>query len=41
MSKVRIINDNHNFHVFVGEVDFWLSAKELVELYMELSHTKL
>lgn len=41
MKKIRIINDGHLFHVYVGDVDFWLSAEELVGLYFELSHVKL
>lgn len=41
MRQIEIINDNHQFHVFIGNTDFWLSPKELVELYLKLKHTKI
>lgn len=41
MKKIEIISDEHCHHVYVGNTDFWLDTKELLELYMKLGHTKL
>lgn len=41
MKKIEIISDDHRHHVYVGNIDFWLDAKELWELYMKLGHVKL
>lgn len=41
MKKIEIITDNHQHHIFVGDIDFWLDTLELVELYKKLGHTKL
>lgn len=41
MKKIKVINDNHQYHVFVGDTDFWLTIMELVELYKALGHTKI
>ncbi len=41
MKKIEIITDDHRYHVFVGNTDFWLNTLELVELYKKLRHVKL
>lgn len=41
MKTIKVINDDHRYHVFVGDVDFWLTTRELVELYKTLGHTKI
>ena len=41
MKKIEIITDDHRYHVYVGDTDFWLNTLELVELYKKLRHVKL
>lgn len=41
MKKIEIITDEHCYHVYVGNTDFWLNTLELVELYKKLRHVKL
>lgn len=41
MKKIQVISDNHNYHVYVGDTDFWLTTMELVELYKALEHTQI
>lgn len=40
MKKIEIITDEHRHHVYVGNIDFWLNNKELVELYLKLRHVE-
>lgn len=40
MKKIEIITDSHRHHVYVGNIDFWLDNKELVELYLKLGHVE-
>lgn len=40
MKKIEIITDSHRHHVYVGNIDFWLDNKELVELYWKLGHVE-
>ena len=40
MKKIEIITDSHRHHVYVGNIDFWLDNKELVELYLKLGHVQ-
>lgn len=37
MKKIEIITDE----LYVGNTDFWLNTKELLELYFKLGHVKL
>lgn len=41
MKNIEIITDEHRYHVYVGDTDFWLDTLELVELYKKLGHVKL
>lgn len=41
MKKIEIITDDHRYHVYVGNTDFWLNTLELFELYKKLRHVKL
>lgn len=41
MKKIEIITDDHRYHVYVGNTDFWLNTLELVELYKKLRYVKL
>lgn len=41
MKKIEIIKDERRYHVYVGNTDFWLDTKELVELYWKLGHLKM
>lgn len=41
MKKIEIITDEHRHHVYVGNTDFWLDTKELLELYFKLGRVKL
>ena len=41
MKKIEIITDSHRYHVYVGNTDFWLNTKELLELYFKLGRVKL
>ena len=41
MKKIEIITDEHRHHVYVGNTDFWLNTKELLELYFKLGDVKL
>lgn len=41
MKQVKIITDDHRYHVYVGDVDFWLSTLELVDLYKALGHAQI
>lgn len=41
MKKIEIITDDHRYHVYVCNTDFWLNTLELVELYKKLRHVKL
>ena len=40
MKKIEIISDKHRHHVYVGNTDFWIDNKELVELYLKLGHVE-
>ncbi len=33
MEKVKIIEESGLFHIYVGNVDFWLNQQELFELF--------
>ena len=41
MKKIEIITDEHRHDVYVGNTDFWLNTKELLEFYFKLGHVKL
>lgn len=41
MKKIEIITDEHRHHVYVGNTDFWLNTKELLELYFKPGDVKL
>ena len=41
MKKIKVITDSHQYHVYVGGTDFWLTTSELVELYKALGHTRI
>ena len=41
MKKIEIITDEHRHHVYIGNTDFWLNTKELLELYFKLGDVKL
>lgn len=41
MKKIEIITDEHRYHVYIGNVDFWLDTLELVKLYKKLGRVKL
>lgn len=41
MKKIEIITDEHRYHVYVDNTDFWLNTQELLEFYFKLGHVKL
>lgn len=41
MKKIEIITDEHRYHVYIGNIDFWLDTLELVKLYKKLGRVKL
>lgn len=41
MKKIEIITDEHRHHLYIGNTDFWLNTKELLELYFKLGDVKL
>ena len=41
MKKIEITTDEHRHHVYIGNTDFWLNTKELLEFYFKLGHVKL
>ena len=41
MKKIEIITDEHRHHVYIGNTDFLLNTKELLELYFKLGDVKL
>ena len=41
MKKIEIITDEHRYHVYIGNTDFWLYTLELVKLYKKLGRVKL
>lgn len=41
MKKIEIITDEHRYHVYIGNIDFWIDTLELVKLYKKLGRVKL